>query len=170
MNTPSPRNSLRELVLLSCKITRPFRKLKAFFRQRYYGALFCCPGKKFPRIAAGVAFSCPENIRCGRNFVVNPGCYLAAKGGIVFGDNVVISAGAKVISSGLILQDGKITRSHQHAAVHVGNDVWIGAGAIILPGVTIAGNCVIAAGAIVTKDCESGFIYAGVPAKPLRRI
>ena len=170
MDNPAPRSCLRDLVLLHRKLIRPFRKLNAFFRQRYYGALFCCPGKKFPRIAADAAFSCPENIRCGRNFVVNPGCYFAAKGGIVFGDNVVISAGAKIISSGLIMQDGHITRSHHHATVNIGNDVWIGAGAIILPGVTIADNTVIAAGAIVTKDCESGFIYAGIPAKPLRRI
>ena len=170
MNSPEPHSCLRDLVLLSFKITRPLRKLKFFFRQRYYGALFCCPGKKFPRISDNVAFASPENIRCGRNFIVSPGCYLAAKGGITCGDNVGLSAGAKIITSGLIMQDGQVIRSHKHAPCRIGNDVWIGAGAIVLPGVTIADNVIIAAGAIVTKDCESGFIYAGIPAKPLRRI
>lgn len=53
--------------------------------------------------------------------------------------------------------------------VHVGNDVWIGHGAVIMPGVTIGNGAVIGANAVVTRDVEAYTIVAGVPAKALRR-
>jgi phosphonate metabolism protein (transferase hexapeptide repeat family) len=55
------------------------------------------------------------------------------------------------------------------ARVRVGNDVWMGHGAIVLPGVSIGDGAVIAAGAVVTKDVDPYVIVAGVPAKPIRR-
>lgn len=56
------------------------------------------------------------------------------------------------------------------AAVHIGDDVWIGANAVVLPGVTIGNHSVVAAGAIVTKDVPQGSLVAGVPAKILKQI
>lgn len=56
------------------------------------------------------------------------------------------------------------------AAVHIGDDVWIGANAVVLPGVTIGNHSVVAAGAIVTKDIPQGSLVAGVPAKILKQI
>ena len=54
--------------------------------------------------------------------------------------------------------------------VHIGNNVWIGAGAIIMPGVTIGDNSVIGAGSIVTKDIESNSVAYGNPCKVQRKI
>ena len=54
--------------------------------------------------------------------------------------------------------------------VVIGDDVWIGANAVVLPGVTIGNHSVIAAGAVVTKDVPPGCIAAGVPAKVIKRI
>ena len=54
--------------------------------------------------------------------------------------------------------------------VHVGNNVWFGAGCIVLPGVTIGDNAVVAAGAVVTKDVPANVVVAGVPAKVLKEI
>jgi acetyltransferase-like isoleucine patch superfamily enzyme len=51
----------------------------------------------------------------------------------------------------------------------IGDDVWIGYGSIIMSGVTIGNGCIVAAGSIVTKDLEPYFIYAGVPAKIIRK-
>lgn len=51
----------------------------------------------------------------------------------------------------------------------IGNDVWIGFGAQIMPGVQIADGCVIGAGAVVTKDTEPYCTYGGVPAKIIKR-
>lgn len=54
--------------------------------------------------------------------------------------------------------------------MHVGNRVWIGAGSVILPGVTIGDNSVIGAGSVVTKDIPSGVIAVGNPCRMLREI
>jgi acetyltransferase-like isoleucine patch superfamily enzyme len=54
--------------------------------------------------------------------------------------------------------------------VVIGDDVWIGANAVILPGVTIGNHCVIAAGAVVTKDVPPHSLVAGVPAKIIKTI
>lgn len=56
------------------------------------------------------------------------------------------------------------------AAVTIGNDCWIGANAVILPGVTIGEHSVVAAGAVVTKDVPSHSLVAGVPAKIIKQI
>lgn len=62
-------------------------------------------------------------------------------------------------------QQGITTRS-----IVIGDDVWIGAGAVILPGVTIGSHCVVAAGAVVTTDVPDGTLVAGIPAKTVRKI
>ena len=54
--------------------------------------------------------------------------------------------------------------------VVIGDDVWIGANAVILPGVTIGRHCVVAAGAVVTKDVPDNSVVAGVPAKILKQL
>ena len=56
------------------------------------------------------------------------------------------------------------------AAVTIGNDCWIGANAVILPGVTIGEHSVVAAGAVVTKDVPSHSLVAGVPARIIKQI
>jgi len=54
--------------------------------------------------------------------------------------------------------------------IKVGNNVFIGANSSIMPGVTIGDNIVIAAGSVVTKDCESDSVYGGVPARKLKTL
>jgi maltose O-acetyltransferase len=54
--------------------------------------------------------------------------------------------------------------------IHVGSDVWLGAGAIVLPGVTIGARAIVGAGAVVTRDVPEGAIVAGVPARIMRTI
>ena len=56
------------------------------------------------------------------------------------------------------------------APIHIGRNVWIGAGAMILPGVTIGENAIIAAGAVVNRDVPANMIVGGVPARELREI
>lgn len=53
--------------------------------------------------------------------------------------------------------------------MNIGNDVWIGHGAIVLPGRSIGDGAVVAAGAVVTKDVAPYAIVAGTPARPIRR-
>ena len=54
--------------------------------------------------------------------------------------------------------------------VHIGNNVWLGAGVIVMPGVTIGDNSVIGAGSVVTKDIPSNVVAVGNPCKPIKEI
>lgn len=97
-------------------------------------------------------------------------CYIIAKGGVTLGDNVILSVGAKILTSSLKIEDGIIQKRHIHKPVKLGDRVWIGSGAIICPGVTIGENTIIGAGSVVTRDIPGNCIAAGVPAKVIRSI
>ena len=56
------------------------------------------------------------------------------------------------------------------APIAVGNNVFLGIGVIVLPGVTIGDNVIVGAGAVVVKDIPSGCVVAGVPARPIKSI
>ena len=85
------------------------------------------------------------------------------------GDHVWLGPGTKIITVNHPLTPmGR--RRHLGIAkpVTIGNDVWMGANVVVLPGVTIGDNVVIAAGAVVTKDVPSNTLVGGVPAKKIR--
>lgn len=65
--------------------------------------------------------------------------------------------------------DAAFRERRQAKAVSIGNDVWIGHGAVIMPGISIGNGAIVGANAVVTKDVPAYTIVAGVPAKPLRR-
>jgi len=112
----------------------------------------------------------PKKITIGNNCKLNGTSYLNGRSGITIGDNVTLSHGAKLISTGYDVEHWMETGERVHIAnkpIHIGNNCWIGANAIILPGVKITGEFVIiGAGAVVTKDVtESRVLVAGNPAK-----
>ena len=111
-----------------------------------------------------------ENIVIGNNCKINPDVFLNGRSGITIGDNVTLSHGAKLISTGYDVEHWMETGERVHIddkPIYIGNNCWIGANAIILPGVKITGEyVVIGAGAVVTKDVtESRVLVAGNPAK-----
>lgn len=117
----------------------------------------------------------PERITVGRNCKINDNVYLNARSGISIGNNVTLSYGAKLISTGYDAETFLKTGERVHftdKSITIGNNCWICADAIILPGVHITGEYVIvAAGAVVTKDiAESRVIVAGNPAKIIKRM
>lgn len=92
---------------------------------------------------------------------------------LTIGNNVKIATETKILThdfSWCVTSniDGYITGSV--GKVSIGNNVFIGMGAIITRNVTIGDNVIIGAGSIVTHDCESGYVYAGVPAKKIMSI
>ncbi|GAA5553694.1 galactoside O-acetyltransferase [Mediterraneibacter gnavus] len=83
----------------------------------------------------------------------------------MFGPNVIIATAGHPILPGLR------EKGYQYnAPVHIGKNCWIGAGAVILPGISIGDNVVVGAGSIVTKDLPSNVVAVGNPCKVLREI
>ena len=111
-----------------------------------------------------------RNISIGDNCGINSGVYILGHTKVVIGNNVVLSVDAKILDAGLDLNDYVKIRLPQHifSPVVIEDGVWIGAGAIILAGVTVGKKSVVAAGSVVTKDVPPGVVVAGNPAKILR--
>ncbi|WP_165175025.1 DapH/DapD/GlmU-related protein [Desulfovibrio sp. ZJ369] len=110
-----------------------------------------------------------KNIRLGRNVFINACCCFQDQGGITVGDNALIGHRVTLatINHGLRPEERGV---HHLAPIVIGKNVWIGSGAILLPGVRIGDGAVVAAGAVVRSDVDAACVAGGVPAKIIRRI
>jgi len=113
---------------------------------------------------SGARYNC---VTIGDNVFVNTGCLLMAAGGITIEDNTMIAANVQLISNNHDLKQRSVITCKP---VHIKKNCWIGAGATILPGVTIGENSVVGAGSVVTKSVEDNVIVAGNPARVIKRI
>ncbi|CAL1518866.1 DapH/DapD/GlmU-related protein [Chitinophaga sp. MM2321] len=108
-------------------------------------------------------------IQIGKNVFINHACSFLDMGGITIEDEVLI--GPKV---NLITENHPLDPNDRSALITkpiiVRRKAWIGAGATILPGVTIGENAVVAAGAVVSKDVPANTVVGGVPAKEIKHI
>lgn len=112
---------------------------------------------------------CGINIKLGKNVFINSGCCFQDHAGIEIGDGTLI--GHQVVIATLNHAQDPLSRADMFPKpVKIGKNVWIGAHATILPGVTIGDNAIIAAGAVVTKDVENNVVAGGVPAKKIKDI
>jgi acetyltransferase-like isoleucine patch superfamily enzyme len=106
-----------------------------------------------------------RGIVIGRDTVINQGCCLDGRGGLRIGDQVDISPGAWLLTDSHDLHDPAFPEAL--APVTVGDYVWIGSRALILPGVALGEGAVVAAGAVVTRDVPPYTVVGGVPARPI---
>jgi maltose O-acetyltransferase len=112
----------------------------------------------------------PEKITIGNRTNINHGSELYGGGGISIGSGTMLAYEVFIMSDSrtfmgdipLKQQKGRIKKE-----VKIGNDVWIGARATILPGVTISDHAIVASCSVVTKDVEEWSIVAGNPAKKI---
>lgn len=112
---------------------------------------------------------CGKSIFVGKNVFINCCCHFQDQGGIYIGDDVLI--GSHVVLATINHGQNPAKRADNFPEpIHIGNKVWIGAHATILPGVTIGDNAVVAAGAVVTHDVPANAVVAGVPAKMIKYI
>lgn len=110
-----------------------------------------------------------QNITVGKGVFINSGCCFQDHGGIDIGDGALI--GQQVVIATLNHALAAERRKDMiPAPVKIGRNVWIGAHATILSGVTIGDNAVVAAGAVVTSDVAENTVVGGVPAKLIKRI
>ena len=106
-------------------------------------------------------------IRIGDRVFVNCGTVLISVRGITVGDDVALANEVYVMDSN---SHGVEGRSHVEAPVTIGDGTWVGARAMILPGVTIGKRVVVAAGSVVTRDVPDDVLVAGNPARVVRSL
>lgn len=122
-------------------------------------------------IAVNTPFWCDYgyNITVGDYFFANHNCQILDGAKVTFGDHVFIAPNCTFTTAEHALDAEQRNEGLEVALpITVGNNVWIGAGVIVLGGVHIGDNTVIGAGSVVTKDIPSGVIACGVPCKPVR--
>lgn len=185
-NSPALKRML-DLLIMNQRDARPrwyIRLLAPLYQQRGRGS----------KIYGSVRMDTPPYRRfvLGRRSVVESFCCINnAVGDVIIGDNTRIGLHTTVIGpveigNNVNLAQGIVVTALNHnftdctkrideqgvstAKVTIGNDVWIGANATVLPGVTIGNHCVVAAGAVVTKDVPPYSLVGGVPAKILKKL
>jgi len=95
-------------------------------------------------------------------------CYIQCINGVEFGRNILFAPGIKIISANHT--QGNLQSWDKELSIKIGDNVWLGANVIILPGVSIADNCVVGAGSVVTKSIlEPSSIVVGNPARILEK-
>jgi len=121
------------------------------------------------RVYGSVNIKNPSNITVGKNCTLNDNVYLNGWSNISIGDDVSLSASCMLISTGLDLKTF-LTQEHQHIGqgISIGNNVQIGANAVVLDGVCVGNNVIVGAGSIVTKDIPDNVVVVGNPAKILK--
>ena len=113
-----------------------------------------------------------KNITIGNHSYLNKECIIdACHGRISIGNNVGVAYRCQLLTTNHDYSDGnKRTGKVSGADIVIEDGCWIGAGAIILPGVTVKNGGVVAAGSVVTKDCEENCLYAGNPARKIKEL
>ena len=122
-----------------------------------------------------VFFDRPERVAIGDNFWINYGCSFhvgwSDNACIRIGNNVQI--GMNSVFTCVTHELGGVNQragKHKYQDITIEDGVWIGASCTILPNVTIAKGCVIAAGSVVTQSTEPNGLYAGVPARRIKEL
>ncbi len=108
--------------------------------------------------------------RVGRNVFVNQNCTFYDLGGIAIADDVMIGPNVSIITSSHPIEPSQRHNGVIARPIVIERNVWIAAGAIIIGGVTVGENAVVAAGSVVTKDVPPNTLVAGNPARVIRSI
>lgn len=111
-----------------------------------------------------------EKIRVGRNVFINQNCTMYDLGGIDIADEVMIGPNVSLITSGHPMEPSQRRASVIAKPIVIERNVWIAAGAILLGGVTVGENSVVAAGSVVTRDVPPNTFVGGNPARVIRSI
>lgn len=136
-----------------------FRRDSGFDFSLHHTSQIICPGR--------VKYQ--KDMNTLLSLAVSGHCYIQANNGIVLGRNCLIAPGVKIVSSN---HRQSVDRSFEETGpIVIGDDVWIGTNAVILPNVKIGDRCIIGAGSVVTKSFElPNRLIAGNPAKIIKVI
>lgn len=118
-----------------------------------------------------IRFDYGYNTYVGENFYANFNCTILDVSEVRFGDNCMLAPNVQIYTATHPIDPIERNSGIEYAkSISIGNNVWIGGGAIINPGVTIGDNVVIASGAVVTKDIPDNVVAGGNPARILKQI
>ncbi|MFD2134657.1 acyltransferase [Novosphingobium resinovorum] len=109
-------------------------------------------------------------MRIGHNAFINRNVYFDLNSHVSIGDRVYVANHVRFITTNHEIGDRNQQSPIRPAPIVVGDGAWIGANAIILPGVHIGNGSVVAAGAVVTRDVPENSLVAGVPARIVRTL
>lgn len=130
-------------------------------------------GKTGEQVIIEPPFACDYgyNIEVGENFFANMNCVILDGAKVRIGDNAFIAPNVGIYTAGHPLDVEQRNKGLEYAyPVTIGDNVWIGAGVHILPGVTVGDNVVIGAGSVVTKNIPSNVLAVGNPCRVIRKI
>ena len=141
-----------------------------WLRNQFYKNVFIYMGTG-SNICDGVTITEPSKVSIGKRVSIHPNCWIQGSGGIKIGSYVGISSGVKIISTihNFTSTDTPIKEQGlTEKPVEIGDNVWIGANAIIHGGTNIGHGSIISAGAIVSGDIEPYSIIAGNPGRLIK--
>lgn len=142
--------------------------ISASFRRAFWKARLKELGDKVT-IHPRVVVHQPGKVSIGHRSSIAEFVHIWGGGGVDIGNDVLVASHV-VIASVSHDPDAKIFReTNVTKPILINDNVWVGAGAVLLPGVTLGDGCIIAAGAVVTEDVQRDVIVAGVPARVIRK-
>ena len=140
-------------------------------RQQYMKEVFASCGEECYIETPFYANWGGKNVHLGNRVYINFNATFVDDGHIFIGDGVMFGPNVTIATAGHPLDAERRAKGLQYNRdVHIGDNAWIGAGAILLPGVRIGCNTVIGAGSVVTKDIPDNVIAVGNPCRVLREI
>lgn len=160
----------RETIRLTLQRFNTISELERERRDELLNKMVGSAGKNFSIIPP---FYCDYgyNIYAGDNVFMNFNCCILDVCRVNIGNNVMIAPYVQIYTATHPLEAKARNSGREYAIpISIGNDVWIGGGAIICPGVTIGNGVVIGAGSVVTRDIPDNVFAAGNPAKVIRKI
>jgi acetyltransferase-like isoleucine patch superfamily enzyme len=170
--------SIAKRIVLIIPLTRRWYELGYFSRtirrQRLINFIFQrilrqnCDSPWSVNFTSRIVF--PHKIQIGsgveRSLLFSPNCYIQGGNGVEIGDGTRFGPGVKIISANH--NPSNMSQWLPDKPIKVGRNCWIGANAVVLPGVELGNNVIVGAGAVVTKSCPANMILIGNPATAIK--
>jgi len=145
------------------RLDRWIQELRAEALRRRFASCGQAVSIQWPVVINGA-----DHLRVGNNVSINAFVHIWAQGGVTIGDSTLIASHVSISSLTHLTDSPDVSKSLLSKPVEIGSNVWIGAHAVILPGVKIGNGAVIGAGSVVLREVPPGDVVAGVPAVSIR--